>query len=35
MNDIEVRESIINQAGNIVVNASAGSGKTSIMIEKI
>lgn len=35
MNDKEVREAIINQSGNIVVSASAGSGKTSIMVKKI
>lgn len=33
--DAQVREDILNASGNIVVSASAGSGKTTIMIKKI
>lgn len=33
--DTEVREDILNANGSIVVSASAGSGKTTIMIKKI
>ena len=33
--DKQVREDIINASGSIVVSASAGSGKTTIMIKKI
>lgn len=35
MNDKEIRSAIMNQDGNIVVSANAGSGKTSIMVNKI
>lgn len=33
--DAQVREDIINTTGSVVVSASAGSGKTTIMIKKI
>lgn len=35
MNDMDIRRAIIEQDGNIVISANAGSGKTSIMVKKI
>lgn len=34
-NDIKIKQDIINNKGNIVIDAGAGSGKTSLIIEKI